>query len=163
MKNDNNCVKNDIILKSQLYVELMRKTEKIEISMNQEIDNIKKRYNKKNVLLKNTIKELANDIKTLVSSNKESIFKDDKRCLDLRFIVLGFRRSSEIHIPISQKDEIIQYMEDNHLMECLDIKKSIKKSVLSSWNDNELSKIGAMRKHKDNFYLDIKKDDLWDV
>ena len=160
MKNDNNCVKNDIILKSQLYVELMRKTEKIEISMNQEIDNIKKRYNKKNVLLKNTIKELSNDIKTLVSSNKESIFKDDKRCLDLSFIVLGFRRSSEIHIPTSQRDEIIQYIEDNHLGECLDIKKSIKKSMLSSWNDNELSKIGAMRKYKDNFYLDIKKDDL---
>ena len=160
MENNNNCVKNDMILKSQLYVELIRKTEKIEVSMNQEIDNIKKRYNKKNVLLKNTIKELANDIKELVSSNKETIFKNDKRCLDLNFIVLGFRRSTEIYIPTMQKDNIIQYIEDNNLMECLDIKKSIKKSVLSSWSDNELSKIGAMRKYKDNFYLDIKKDDL---
>jgi len=157
---NNNSVKNDILLKSQLYVELIRKTEKIEVSMNQEIDNIKKRYNKKNVLLKNTIKELANDIKILVSSNKEIIFQDDKRCLDLNFIVVGFRRSSEIYIPTIQKDEIIQYIEDNNLMECLDIKKSIKKSVLSSWSDQELLKIGVMRKHKDNFYLDIKKDDL---
>ena len=160
MKKDNSNVKNDIILKSQLYVELIRKTEKIEVSMNQEIDNIKKRYNKKNELLKNTVKELANDIKTLVSANKEMIFKDDKRCLDLNFIVVGFRRSSEIHIPTTQKEDIIQYIEDNNLIECLDIKKSIKKSVLSSWSDNELSKIGIVRKHKDNFYLDIKKEEL---
>ena len=90
MKKDNSNVKNDITLKSQLYVELIRKTEKIEVSMNQEIDNIKKRYNKKNELLKNTVKELANDIKTLVSANKEMIFKDDKRCLDLNFIVVGY-------------------------------------------------------------------------
>ena len=160
MKKDNSNVKNDIILKSQLYVELIRKTEKIEVSMNQEIDNIKKRYNKKNELLKNTVKELANDIKTLVSANKEMIFKDDKRYLDLNFIVVGFRRSSEIHIPTTQKEDIIQYIEDNNLIECLDIKKSIKKSVLSSWSDNELSKIGIVRKHKDNFYLDIKKEEL---
>ena len=160
MKKDNSNVKNDIILKSQLYVELIRKTEKIEVSMNQEIDNIKKRYNKKNELLKNTVKELANDIKTLVSANKEMIFKDDKRCLDLNFIVVGFRRSSEIHIPTTQKEDIIQYIEDNNLIECLDIKKSIKKSVLSSWSDDELSKIGIVRKHKDNFYLDIKKEEL---
>ena len=160
MKKDNSNVKNDITLKSQLYVELIRKTEKIEVSMNQEIDNIKKRYNKKNELLKNTVKELANDIKTLVSANKEMIFKDDKRCLDLNFIVVGFRRSSEIHIPTTQKEDIIQYIEDNNLMECLDIKKSIKKSVLSSWSDDELSKIGIVRKHKDNFYLDIKKEEL---
>ena len=160
MKKDNSNVKNDIILKSQLYVELIRKTEKIEVSMNQEIDNIKKRYNKKNELLKNTVKELANDIKTLVSVNKESIFKDDKRCLDLNFIVVGFRRSSEIHIPTTQKEDIIQYIEENNLIECLDIKKSIKKSVLSSWSDDELSKIGIVRKHKDNFYLDIKKEEL---
>ena len=160
MKKDNSNVKNDIILKSQLYVELIRKTEKIEVSMNQEIDNIKKRYNKKNELLKNTVKELANDIKTLVSVNKESIFKDDKRCLDLNFIVVGFRRSSEIHIPTTQKEDIIQYIEENNLIECLDIKKSIKKSILSSWSDDELSKIGIVRKHKDNFYLDIKKEEL---
>ena len=160
MKKDNSNVKNDIILKSQLYVELIRKTEKIEVSMNQEIDNIKKRYNKKNELLKNTVKELANDIKMLVSVNKEMIFKDDKRYLDLNFIVVGFRRSSEIHIPTTQKEDIIQYIEDNNLIECLDIKKSIKKSVLSSWSDNELSKIGIVRKHKDNFYLDIKKEEL---
>ena len=160
MKKDNSNVKNDITLKSQLYVELIRKTEKIEVSMNQEIDNIKKRYNKKNELLKNTVKELANDIKTLVSANKEMIFKDDKRCLDLNFIVVGFRRSSEIHIPTTQKEDIIQYIEDNNLIECLDIKKSIKKSVLSSWSDDELSKIGIVRKHKDNFYLDIKKEEL---
>ena len=160
MKKDNSNVKNDIILKSQLYVELIRKMEKIEVSMNQEIDNIKKRYNKKNELLKNTVKELANDIKTLVSVNKESIFKDDKRCLDLNFIVVGFRRSSEIHIPTTQKEDIIQYIEENNLIECLDIKKSIKKSVLSSWSDDELSKIGIVRKHKDNFYLDIKKEEL---
>ena len=160
MKKDNSNVKNDIILKSQLYVELIRKTEKIEVSMNQEIDNIKKRYNKKNELLKNTVKELANDIKTLVSANKEMIFKNDKRYLDLNFIVVGFRRSSEIHIPTTQKEDIIQYIEDNNLIECLDIKKSIKKSVLSSWSDDELSKIGIVRKHKDNFYLDIKKEEL---
>ena len=160
MKKDNSNVKNDIILKSQLYVELIRKTEKIEVSMNQEIDNIKKRYNKKNELLKHTVKELANDIKTLVSTNKEIIFKDDKRCLDLNFIVVGFRRSSEIHIPTTQKEDIIQYIEDNNLIECLDIKKSIRKSVLSSWSDDELSKIGIVRKHKDNFYLDIKKEEL---
>ena len=156
---NNNYVKNDILIKSQSYVDLIRKTEKIEVSMNQEIDNIKKRYHKKSVLLKNTVKELAHDIKTLVSANKEIIL-EDKRCLDLSFIVVGFRRSSEIHIPISQRDDIIQYIEDNNLMECLDIKKSIKKSVLSSWSDNELSKIGVVRKHKDNFYLDIKKEDL---
>lgn len=160
MKNDNNSVKNDIILKSQLYVELIRKTEKIEVSMNQEIDDIKKRYNKKNILLKNTVQELTNDIKVLVSTNKETIFKDNKRCLDLNFVVIGFRRSSEIHIPTIQRDDIIQYIENNNLGECLDIKKSIKKSVLSSWSDNELSKIGVMRKYKDNFYLDIKKDNL---
>ena len=160
MENNNSNVKNDITLKSQLYVELIRKTEKIEVSMNQEIDNIKKRYNKKNELLKNTVKELANDIKTLVSANKEMIFKDDKRYLDLNFIVVGFRRSSEIHIPTTQKEDIIQYIEDNNLIECLDIKKSIKKSVLSSWSDDELSKIGIVRKHKDNFYLDIKKEEL---
>ena len=160
MKKYNSNVKNDIILKSQLYVELIRKTEKIEVSMNQEIDNIKKRYNKKNELLKNTVKELANDIKTLVSANKEMIFKNDKRYLDLNFIVVGFRRSSEIHIPTTQKEDIIQYIEDNNLIECLDIKKSIRKSVLSSWSDDELSKIGIVRKHKDNFYLDIKKEEL---
>ena len=157
---NNNYVKNDILLKSQLYVELVRKTEKVEVSMNQEIDNIKKRYNKKNELLKNTIKELANDIKMLVNANKELIFRDDKRCLDLNFVIVGFRRSTEIHIPTIQKDDIIQYIEDNNLMDCLDIKKSIKKSALSSWTDDELSKIGVLRKHKDNFYLDIKKEDL---
>ncbi len=153
-------VRKDIVLKSQSYAELIRKAEKVEISMNQEIDNVKKRYNKKIILLKNIIKELSNDIKTLVSANKEFIFKDDKRCLDLNFIVVGFRRSSEIHIPTTQKDDIIQYIEDNNLVECLDIKKSVKKSILSSWSDLELSKIGVVRKYKDNFYIDIKKDDL---
>ena len=160
MEKDNISIKNDIIIKSQLYVDLIRKVEKIEVSMNQDIDNIKKRYNKKNLLLKNTIKDLINDIKSLVNANKDVIFKDNRRYLDLNFVTIGYRKSSEICIPILQKDNIIHYIEKNNLMECLDIKKFIIISVLSSWSDHQLSEIGIIRKYKDNFYLDIKKDEL---
>ena len=142
------------------YAKLSRELDQSEIEMNKEIDRIKSKYDIKNAPNKATQTALKTIIQGYVTNNKETLIKGDKRSMELPLITIGFRKSNEVSIPNSKMASILEALKSQGRYECIDKKETVKKSVLSSWSNEALAEIGVSRKEKDNFYMELKTEDI---
>lgn len=142
------------------YAEIERELARQEALMNKELDEIKRRFDVKNAQAKANREALKTIIQGYADENKDALITDDKRSLDMPLAVIGYRKSSEVSVPNAKMAAIIEALEGMGRMECIDIKKTVKKSALSSWSNEALAEIGLSRKEKDTFYIEIKTENL---
>ena len=142
------------------YVKISRDLAQSEVDMNKEIDKIKNRYDVKNASNKAVKTALSTMIQAYVTENKETLIKGEKRSMELPLITIGFRKSNEVSIPNSKMASILEALRLQGRYECIDKKETVKKSVLSSWSNEALAEIGVSRKEKDNFYMELKTEDI---
>ena len=142
------------------YVKISRDLAQSEVDMNKEIDKIKNRYDVKNASNKAVKTALFTMIQAYVTENKETLIKGDKRSMELPLITIGFRKSNEVSIPNSKMASILDALRLQGRYECIDKKETVKKSVLASWSNEALAEIGVSRKEKDNFYMELKTEDI---
>ena len=142
------------------YVKISRDLAQSEVDMNKEIDKIKNRYDVKNASNKAVKTALSTMIQAYVTENKETLIKGEKRSMELPLITIGFRKSNEVSIPNSKMASILEALRLQGRYECIDKKETVKKSVLASWSNEALAEIGVSRKEKDNFYMELKTEDI---
>ena len=142
------------------YVKISRDLAQSEVDMNKEIDKIKNRYDVKNASNKAVKTALFTMIQAYVTENKETLIKGEKRSMELPLITIGFRKSNEVSIPNSKMASILEALRLQGRYECIDKKETVKKSVLASWSNEALAEIGVSRKEKDNFYMELKTEDI---
>ena len=142
------------------YVKISRDLAQSEVDMNKEIDKIKNKYDVKNASNKAVKTALFTMIQAYVTENKETLIKGDKRSMELPLITIGFRKSNEVSIPNSKMASILDALRLQGRYECIDKKETVKKSVLASWSNEALAEIGVSRKEKDNFYMELKTEDI---
>ena len=80
--------------------------------------------------------------------------------MELPLITIGFRKSNEVSIPNSKMASILEALRLQGRYECIDKKETVKKPVLASWSNEALAEIGVSRKEKDNFYMELKTEDI---
>ncbi|SFB88093.1 Mu-like prophage host-nuclease inhibitor protein Gam [Brevinema andersonii] len=155
-------IKNNEELKevTNTYVHLERELEKQETLMNKELDEIKRKYDVKNAPTKAQKEALKMVIQSYADDHKEELITNDKRSYELPLATIGYRKSTEVVVPNAKMASIIEALEDMGRMECIDIRKTVKKSTLSSWSQEALEKIGLSRKEKDTFYIEVKTECL---
>ena len=142
------------------YVKISRDLAQSEVDMNKEIDKIKNRYDVKNASNKAVKTALFTMIQAYVTENKETLIKGEKRSMELPLITIGFRKSNEVSIPNSKMASILEALKSQGRYECIDKKETVKKSALASWSNEALAEIGVSRKEKDNFYMELKTEDI---
>ena len=142
------------------YVKISRDLAQSEVDMNKEIDKIKNRYDVKNASNKAVKTALSTMIQAYVTENKETLIKGEKRSMELPLITIGLRKSNEVSIPNTKMASILEALRLQGRYECIDKKETVKKSVLSSWSNEALAEIGVSRKEKDNFYMELKTEDI---
>ena len=142
------------------YVKISRDLAQSEVDMNKEIDKIKNKYDVKNASNKAVKTALFTMIQAYVTENKETLIKGDKRSMELPLITIGFRKSNEVSIPNSKMASILEALRLQGRYECIDKKETVKKPVLASWSNEALAEIGVSRKEKDNFYMELKTEDI---
>ena len=145
---------------SNNYAKLSRDIELSEIEMNKEIDRIKSKYDIKNAPNKATQTALKTIIKGYVSENKGTLITDSKRSVELPLVILGYRKSSEVSVPNAKMSTILEALKSQGRYECIETKETVKKSALASWSNEALGNIGVSRKEKDEFYIEVKSENL---
>lgn len=145
---------------TNIYAEIERELARQEALMNKELDEIKRKFDVKNAQAKANREALKTIIQGYADENKDALITDDKRSIDMPLAVIGYRKSSEVSVPNAKMAAIIQALEERGNYECVETKKTVKKSALSSWSSEALAEIGLSRKEKDTFYIEIKTEAL---
>lgn len=145
---------------SNQYAKFSRDISQNELEMNKEIDKIKSKYDVKNASNKAIVTAISTMIQRYITENKEELITEPKRSMELPLVTIGYRRSCEVSIPNAKIATILEAIKSQGRYECIDIRETVKKSVLSSWSNEALSEIGVLRKEKDTFYIEIKTEIL---
>lgn len=145
---------------TNVYAGIERELARQEALMNKELDEIKRKYDIKNAQARANREALKTIIQGYTDKNKDVLITDDKRSIDMPLAVIGYRKSSEVSIPNAKMAAIIEALEERGHYECVETKKTVKKSALSSWSNEALAEIGLSRKEKDTFYIEIKTEAL---
>lgn len=92
--------------------------------------------------------------------NRETLFGKVKT-LDLVFGRLGFRKSTEIKpLPKWTWAQVLGRLKDLALPDAIRVKEEVDKETLHTYPEEKLSLVGARRVEKDEFWYEIKAEDI---
>ncbi len=83
------------------------------------------------------------------------------KSLKLAFGTIGFRLSTKLILPRSI-NAVIENLKANGMSDCLNIKTTVNKDVLKTYDEQEIIKIGGSLDKRDTFWYETDKDTVVD-
>ena len=137
-----------------------RSLEEITSRMNAVIDQVKQRAEADAAPLKDRSRALAGGLKAFAEHQKDSILKD-RKSVELAFGRIGFRKSTQVKpAPKSTWKQILGRLRELGFEAAIRIKEEINKDELHTWSDERLELVGARRVPKDEFWYEVKAEEL---
>ncbi|MGL4791893.1 MAG: host-nuclease inhibitor Gam family protein [Anaerotignaceae bacterium] len=127
----------------------------IEAEMNLKINEIKAGAEKLAKPLKDRIKEIDNTVKVFAEENKADI---EGKTKVLNFGRVGFRLSERIIASDKKMQKILENLKKFGMENCINVKETLNKDVLSTYNDKDIVKVGASKKVEDKFWCEADKE-----
>jgi phage host-nuclease inhibitor protein Gam len=145
----------DVNLNMKEIGECQMEIDKIEAEMNAKISDIKLEAEMEAKHYKESIKKLELQIKDFVEMSKAEL---DGKSKVLNFGKTGFRKSTKI--VTRGVNKIIKNLKAFNMKDCIKIKESINKDVLKKYSDEDIAKVGAMKKVEDVFWYEVDREKL---
>lgn len=105
---------------------------------------------------KDEIKKLELQLKELTSLNKGEL-KGKSR--ELAFGAVGFRMSTSLVLP-KVTDGVIRTLKKLGMGDCINIKETVNKDVLKTYDEKTILLVGASLKKKDTFWYETRREEL---
>lgn len=143
----------DLVLKEIGILE--RELENIDAKAQERIGDIKADAVKKGEPMRERIVELSSKLGAYAEYNKSELFKD-KKTVDLTFGIFGYRKSTSIHI----KKTTLELLKKLKLKAFIRIKEEVDKDKMADMADEQLVQVDAVRKIKDEFFLEANREEI---
>lgn len=131
---------------------------KISADMEKCIIDIKEDAEKKISPYKNEVKKLELQIKEFVTLNKDEL-KGKSR--EMTFGTVGFRMSTKLVLP-KVVDKMIKQLKKLGMGDCVNVKESINKDILKTYDEKTILMIGASLKKEDTFWYETRQEEIAD-
>jgi len=132
----------------------------IESNLNEVIDRAKAGAKLKTEPLGIRRKELETALAQFAEHNKAELFQK-RKSVELAFGTIGFRLTTSIKTAAKTTwAMILEKVRDYGFSEAIRTKEEVDKEVLRGWSDEKLATVGARRDTKDEFYIEIKAEEL---
>lgn len=145
----------DVDLNIKEIAECQIAIEQIEADMNQKISDIKLSAEMDAKPYKETIKVLERQIKDFVEANRSELNGKTKV---LNFGRTGFRKSTKI--VLRKVENVIKNLKALNMLDCIKVKESVNKEVLKKYSDEEIARVGAIKKVEDVFWYEVDREQL---
>jgi len=152
MKKINNWTEVDKVLKE--LCDIQRDITTCENDLNEKVNKIKNAANDKIISLTEKKEKLIAAVENYTLKNKDEFEKN--RSKDLTFGVVGFRKSSSI--VYKNINDVIEKLKKLKMTDCLKVVEKVNTSMLGTYEDKILKKVGASRETKDTFYYQLKME-----
>uniref|UniRef100_UPI003D08A498 host-nuclease inhibitor Gam family protein n=1 Tax=Caloranaerobacter sp. DY30410 TaxID=3238305 RepID=UPI003D08A498 len=76
----------------------------------------------------------------------------------LNFGRTGFRKSTKI--VLRKVENVIKNLKALNMLDCIKVKESVNKEVLKKYSDEEIARVGAIKKVEDVFWYEVDREQL---
>lgn len=128
----------------------------VEAEFHREVNKLRDKLIKKAGARYLQIVKAEKDLHEWAEAQKPSLFAKTRSIL-LAFGEIGFRKSPE-SIEVKNEAETVKRLKEMKIKGAVEVKESVKKSVLKSLSDEVLKKIGAKRVQEDVFFYKVKEE-----
>lgn len=142
----------DAILKEMCEIEAGIET--IDNLANEEIAKIKDKAAAKGKPLRDRYKSCHESLKAYASYFRGELFKD-KKSLERPFGSIGFRKAPD---SISCSKDTAELLKKSGLDQYVRVRIEPDKEAMLSLSDEELAQVGAVRKCREDFYVETKRE-----
>lgn len=150
----------DVNLAFKELLKIKRSVTDEQNQLNKQIDDLKDVANKKMQPVLAYEKELVQNIKAFCATRKKKKLDfTNKKSRELTFGTVGYRASGKITY-VKKAEEIIKELEKNQMQQCINETKTIKITALSGYKDDVLEKLGMRRSSRENFYYELKAEEV---
>jgi len=140
---------------------ISRKLTVLTAEMNEEIAAAKAKYDKASLPLIARREELEGGLAAFAILNREELFADGRKSLDLGFGIIGFRLSTSIVQKSGITSEMtLEKLRQFKMLEGIRTKESVNKDAMADWTDERLATVGLCRRKTDSFFWEAKEEDL---
>jgi phage host-nuclease inhibitor protein Gam len=139
---------------------LDRDLKAIESDLNEGVDQLKAEAKAKAEPLAARRKELETGLATFAEANKAELFKRPKS-RELTFGTIGFRKSTKLlTLPKLTLATVLEKLKSYKFTEAIRKKESVDKDAMRDWPDERLELVGMRRKKEDEFFIELKAEEL---
>jgi phage host-nuclease inhibitor protein Gam len=143
--------------------EINREQERIENGMNDQIDQLKAAAKAQLAPLAASRKRLEDALAVFGTQRKAELFPDRKRSQELTFGVIGFRKATSLRLLAKHTwAMVLQRLQDLGFHDAIRIKPEVDKDALRGWTDGKLEDVGVKRETVDEFFVELKAEELAD-
>ena len=140
--------------------ELTRKTREITDDLNGEIDQLKEMAKACAAPLEARKKEITDALGAFLKMNRDAVLKD-RKSVELAFGFMGFRASSSICQMRGVTAEMsLERLKSGGFAEGIRIREELDKDALRGWPEDRLALVGLTRVQKDQFFVELKEENL---
>ena len=127
----------------------------IEAEMNMKINDAKMEGKKLSEPLNSVIKEHTKLIKDFTEGHRAEL--DGKSC-QLMFGCVGFRQARKAIIPEGKEAQVVENLKGFRMEDCISVTERVNKDVLKTYDESEITKVGAIWKITDSFLCEPDKE-----
>lgn len=130
----------------------------IEAEMNEQILKLKAEAKERIKPYEANIRVHEMMVQQYTAAHKEDL---KGKSLKLAFGTVGFRLSTSVVLP-KKLEKVIENLKKNGMMDCLNIKTSVNKETLKTYEEEDILKVGGTLKKEDTFWYEVTRDTVQD-
>lgn len=144
--------------------EIAREQAVIEGTLNEQIDELKAAAKRQMEPLTASRKRLEDALAVFGTQHKDDLFPARKRSQELAFGVLGFRRATSLRLLAKKTwGSVLERLEALGFTTAIRIKREVDKTAMADWSDEQLETVGVRREQVDEFFIELKQEELPDA
>ncbi|MGE4264253.1 MAG: host-nuclease inhibitor Gam family protein [Desulfovibrio sp.] len=141
--------------------EVTREQARIEQGLNEQVDTLKAAAKLHLEPLTASRKRLEDALAVFGIQQKGELFTERKRSQELAFGIIGFRKATSLRLLAKHTwAMVLKRLQDLNLTEGLRTKLEVDKDALRDWPDTRLETVGVKRETTDEFYIELKQEEL---
>ena len=129
--------------------------EHIDAEGHKKIAEIKSESAKQGESIRRRLLDLAASLGTYADYNRDDLFKD-RKSVDLSFGSFGYRKSTSISVKKTTLELLKKLKMDKYIR----VKEEADKEAMAALEDEELARVDAVRKIKDDFFCEANKEEV---
>lgn len=129
---------------------------KITADMEKCIMDVKQKAEEDVSPLQTEIKKLELQIKEFVTLNRNEL---DGKSKIMTFGSVGFRHSTKLSVP-KAVDKVIKQLRKLGMGDCVNVKETVNKDILKTYDENTIMMVGCSLKKEDTFWYETKQEEI---
>lgn len=130
--------------------------QQIEADMEKCVADVKEKAEEQSIPWRDEIKKLELQVKEYVTVNKDDL---NGKSREMTFGSVGFRLSTKLQLP-KAVDKVIKQLRKMGMGDCINIKETVNKDILKTYDEKTILLVGGTLKKEDAFWYETKREEL---